>query len=98
MPCTARALVVLELADGFARGVAIDALSNEFADEPPVADGFALALDVQACVQPVIDEAVALAARDGFANLLIFKPLRSRRCQSCASVSRCRANIFNAVV
>ena len=49
--------------------------ANEFADEPRVADGFALALDVEACVEPVVDEAVALAARDGFANLLVFKPL-----------------------
>jgi hypothetical protein len=66
-----RAFIVLERGYGLDRRFALDAFANQLSDEPFVAERLALALDIQARVEPIVEEAFALAAFDCGARVVI---------------------------
>lgn len=71
----ALALGGLQFADGARGGIAVDAFSNQIADETHVADRFAFSLDVELRVETVVDETITFTSRDRFANDVVFEAL-----------------------
>jgi hypothetical protein len=72
-----RAAIALTAFEFFYRvrgGLALDAFTNEFSDQPRVTDGFMLRLHIEARVEAIVDESVAFATFYGFANAVAVEP------------------------
>src|SRR5580698_9388026 len=57
------------------RRVSVDAFANQLTNEPPITDGFTFTLGVKCRIEPIVDEAFALAAFNGIANRVVVVPL-----------------------
>lgn len=66
--------------DGGGSRVAIDAFANQLAHEPHIPQGLALLLDVELREEAVVDVAVAFAALQRIADLLVVVTLALEFC------------------